>query len=81
MKHLLSIILLALTALTLASCDESTGKPASSNRPYQVLLVGDRDGILYHELTAPVKGLPQPGLTSTLPPPMTSGAPTLPGRS
>ena len=60
MKHLLSIILLALTALTLASCDESTGKPASSNRPYQVLLVGDRDGILYHELTAPVKGLPQP---------------------
>ncbi|MDD6379513.1 MAG: DUF4837 family protein [Prevotella sp.] len=60
MKHLLSIILLALTALTLASCDESTGKPESSNRPYQVLLVGDRDDILYHELTAPVKGLPQP---------------------
>lgn len=60
MKHLLSIILFALTALAMVSCDESTVKPASTNRPYQVLLVGDRDGILYHELTAPVKGLPQP---------------------
>lgn len=60
MKHLLIITTLLFLCLTMASCNGETGKPASSNRPYQVLLIGDSDGIIYHELTESVEGLPQP---------------------
>lgn len=57
---MLTIIICSLLCLAMASCNEETGKPASSNRPYQVLLVGDSDGILYHELNETAEGLPQP---------------------
>ena len=58
-----AVALLPLLCLlfSFASCsDDPSGKPASSNRPYQVLLVNDSGHLLTDELRDTVSGLPQP---------------------
>lgn len=45
--------------LSFVSCTSNSGKPASSNRQYEVILFGDADNILARELSTPVEGLPQ----------------------
>lgn len=52
-------LVLAICLLTV-SCGEQTGKPASSSRQYQVLVVGDKAGVVSKELSDTVEGLPQP---------------------
>lgn len=62
LPHRLAAILPALVgALTLLSgCDGGSGPlPRSGGRPYEVLLVGDRQGIVRAALSVPVQGLPQ----------------------
>ena len=69
MKRLAFYLSLALVVLALASC-KGDGKslitPASSGRPYEVLVVADDncwmspDSALYHVLDTDVPGLPQP---------------------
>ncbi len=44
---------------SVVACDEPAGKPASSNRPYQVTVFGDAGGSITGELTDTVEGLPQ----------------------
>ena len=47
-------------AILLASCGKSTGTlPASSNKPYEMLIVGDKEGILCQQFEKPMNGLPQ----------------------
>lgn len=43
----------------LASCRDGGLTPRSGGRPYEVLVVGDRHGIVSAALIAPVEGLPQ----------------------
>jgi len=53
------LIILSLCLLAV-SCSEETGKPASSGRQYQVLVIGDKGGAVARELSDAVDGLPQP---------------------
>lgn len=57
-KYLGALALAAVLLMT--SCGEDSGKPASSNRPYEVLLYGDCGQLVYNELSDTVEGLPQP---------------------
>ena len=41
------------------ACSRSPLMPQSGGKPYEVVLVGDRDSIVYHELDADMEGLPQ----------------------
>lgn len=69
MKRLAFYLSLALVVLALASC-KGEGKslitPASSGRPYEILVVADDDcwmspdSALFHVLDTDVPGLPQP---------------------
>ena len=49
-------------AVTLAACNrgKQTMLPDSGGRPYEVVIIGDSDSILYKVLSAPVGSLPQP---------------------
>lgn len=49
-------------AVTLAACNrgKQTMLPDSGGRPYEVVVIGDSDSILYKVLSAPVGSLPQP---------------------
>lgn len=49
-------------AVTLAACNrgKQTMLPDSGGRPYEVVIIGDCDSILYKVLSAPVGSLPQP---------------------
>ena len=49
-------------AVTLAACNrgKQTMLPDSGGRPYEVVILGDSDSILYKVLSAPVGSLPQP---------------------
>lgn len=49
-------------AATLAACNrgKQTMLPDSGGRPYEVVVIGDSDSILYKVLSAPVGSLPQP---------------------
>uniref|UniRef100_A0AB33JIE7 DUF4837 family protein n=1 Tax=Prevotella sp. GTC17262 TaxID=3236797 RepID=A0AB33JIE7_9BACT len=60
MKAHLKIVLILVGAL-LAACQGRNGLlPKSGGRPYEVLLTGDQDSIVYRMLTADVEALPQP---------------------
>lgn len=52
--------LMGLTAIVLSSCTRSRIKPRSSVRPYEVVVVADRDSSVVRALEAPAEGLPQP---------------------
>lgn len=55
-------LIMLFAAVTLAACNRSkqTMLPDSGGRPYEVVVIGDSDSILYKVLTAPVGFLPQP---------------------
>lgn len=57
-----ALTLLAALALTLAGCRKTAEKAwvNTQSQPYEVLLVGDKDGTLRAILEQPVSGLPQP---------------------
>lgn len=57
---LFTIILTIACIITVTACSNETGKPESSNRPYEVLLIGDKKNIVYNELTDAIAGLSQP---------------------
>ena len=46
-------------ALLLISCGGESLLPKSGGRPYEVLLVDDRDSLVYRALDADAEGLPQ----------------------
>ena len=54
--------ILFFATLTLMACTrgKQTMLPDSGGRPYEVVLIGDSDSILYKVLTEPVTALPQP---------------------
>ena len=45
--------------MALTDCSRSPLMPQSGGKPYEVVLIGDPDSIVYHELDADVEGLPQ----------------------
>ena len=47
-----------LAILALAACQEKQLLPKSGGRPYEVLVVGDEDSVLYSVLSADMVGLP-----------------------
>ena len=49
-----------LLALGLTACSKSSIQPSSSGRPYEVLLIGDSDSVVYQILDKNTEGLPQP---------------------
>lgn len=55
-------LIMLFAAVTLAACNRSkqTMLPDSGGRPYEVVVIGDSDSILYKVLSAPVGSLPQP---------------------
>lgn len=53
-------MLVAMAAAMLSACARSRVKPRSSVRPYEVVVVADRDSTVVRALTAPAWGLPQP---------------------
>lgn len=55
-------LIMLFAAVTLAACNrgKQTMLPDSGGRPYEVVVIGDSDSILYKVLTAPVGSLPQP---------------------
>lgn len=55
-------LILLFVAVTLAACNrgKQTMLPDSGGRPYEVVVIGDSDSILYKILSAPVGSLPQP---------------------
>lgn len=61
------MLLAALCAVTLlTACNGRRGlQPSSGGRPYEVLVVGDRDSTVARALSEDVPGLPQPSLPST----------------
>lgn len=54
------VVIGLLTLLAVSCQDGSPLQPRSSGRPYEVLLVGDRDSVVYRLLDRDVAGLPQP---------------------
>jgi hypothetical protein len=46
--------------LLLCSCGSDPMTPKSCGKPYEVLIVGDRDSVVYQALDADAEGLPQP---------------------
>lgn len=53
-------LLICLTAATLtAACDNDKTKPASSAKPYEVVVVDDSTGIISEALAEPMEALPQ----------------------
>lgn len=55
-------LIMLFAAVTLAACNrgKQTMLPDSGGRPYEVVVIGDSDSILYKVLSAPVGSLPQP---------------------
>ena len=55
-------LILLFAAVTLVACNrgKQTMLPDSGGRPYEVVVIGDSDSILYKVLSAPVGSLPQP---------------------
>lgn len=55
-------LIMLFAAVTLAACNrgKQTMLPDSGGRPYEVVIIGDSDSILYKVLSAPVGSLPQP---------------------
>lgn len=55
-------LIMLFAAVTLAACNrgKQTMLPNSGGRPYEVVIIGDSDSILYKVLSAPVGSLPQP---------------------
>lgn len=55
-------LIMLFAAVTLAACNrgKQTMLPDSGGRPYEVVVIGDSDSILYKVLSAPVVSLPQP---------------------
>lgn len=53
------IVIAMVACCAVISCGEPSGKPASSNRPYQAVIFGDDGGSIAGELTDTVEGLPQ----------------------
>ena len=58
-NSLLSMAVALTSVMTLTDCGRSPLMPQSGGKPYEVVLIGDRDSIVYHELDADVEGLPQ----------------------
>lgn len=56
-KALVTVVMLC---VVLSACTTAGNKPASSNQPYQVLIIGDMGNIMFDELSDTISGLPQP---------------------
>lgn len=59
LKEIAIALLLLLAMIVSGACSRSPLMPQSGGKPYEVVLIGDYDSIVYHELDADVEGLPQ----------------------
>ncbi|MCR5077714.1 MAG: DUF4837 family protein [Prevotella sp.] len=57
-RHIMPL-LLPLMLITAGSCNRAGKLPASSGKPYEVVIIGDTDSIVAQQLTTPMPGLPQ----------------------